>query len=1129
MENRIGKRILSGLLSAVIATTATFTAMPATTFAATAQAEWDGSVSTVFAGGVGTEAKPFLIANGAQLALLWKELADKNTQFEGVYFKLMNDIVLNDGVEEADEPLVWNPIGYEGYGFKGTLDGNGYSIIGLYHGETTARLFGVFGMIEPEGAVKNLNMKESTLNGSCPSYNTHFDYVGNIAGYSHGTISNCNNYNPIEVSVTGSWSGADYIGGICGVNDGTLKDCNNYATISLNGPGTYLGGVAGLVTGGSATINCNNYVDIAGDNSVGGICGVASGGSVVEDCSNYGKKVTGGTNTGGVAGYIEDADITNCHNVAAVQGYNATGGVVGEANRHTDIVNCTNNGSVSGNKCVGGVVGYAGDGYTYITDCTNTGAVSCIDKDVGGIAGHTVTSDFVGCINTGNVTGGNNASTGGVFGYKYNCLAERCYNTGNVIGNATCNGGIVGYAEGGTYINCANLGNVTSEFDYNGGLTGYFKNAVVFENCYNTGDITGASYTCGLWGILDNTTNGSATNCYNAGSVTGTGSNVYPVGETATNIENVYYDCDVCDLSYYANMAFAKTTEEMTAPTVIADLGFNAAEWTKKTDSYWYSYYPDLSALDNDLPCILKGAPVPQNVEVYAGNGKAMVKWDPVIGASKYAVYLYNNGAYTCKSSAVTGTSFAVTGLANGVKYGFKIKAYVNGAWKEATSLIYATPTFTGVPRNIKTIASDNKVTMTWDKVTGATKYAVYIYDNGAYVCKSNAVTGTSYAFTGLKNNVKYGFKVKAYVNGAWKNASAIVYGTPLTVGIPQNVKTTAGNNKVTMTWDAVTGASQYAVYVLQNGSYVCKNNAVTGTSYTFTGLTNGTAYSFKVKALVNGVWKAASAAVSGTPTNAGIPQNLKTTAGDGKVTMTWGAVSGATKYAVYMLQSGSYVCKNNAVTGTSYTFTGLTNGTKYTFKVKAYVGGAWKEASDAVTGTPVGAGIPQNIKTTAGDSKVTMTWSAVTGATKYAVYMLENGSYVCKSNAVTGTSYTFTGLTNGTAYSFKVKAYVNGAWKTASGAVSGTPVSSGIPQNIKTTAGNGKVTMTWSAVTGATKYAVYMLENGSYVCKSNAVTGTSYTFTGLTNGTAYSFKVKAYVNGAWKTASGAVSGTPKA
>ena len=82
----------------------------------------------------------------------------------------------------------------------------------------------------------------------------------------------------------------------------------------------------------------------------------------------------------------------------------------------------------------------------------------------------------------------------------------------------------------------------------------------------------------------------------------------------------------------------------------------------------------------------------------------------------------------------------------------------------------------------------------------------------------------------------------------------------------------------------------------------------------------------------------------------------------------------------------------------------------------------------------------PQNIRITAGDSKVTMTWDKVTGATKYAVYMLENGAYVCKSNAVTSTSYTFTGLANGTKYSFKVKAYVNGTWKTASNMVVAIP-----------------------------------------------------------------------------------------
>ena len=504
--------------------------------------------------------------------------------------------------------------------------------------------------------------------------------------------------------------------------------------------------------------------------------------------------------------------------------------------------------------------------------------------------------------------------------------------------------------------------------------------------------------------------------------------------------------------------------------------------------------------------------------ELYIGStGSALTLTKLLIKDNNAHTHVYNGSTeIVIESTATTHGRSIVNCSVNGCDaYSIKV-----------TDLLEEKPVL--IPE-LSVTAGNACVNATWNVIDGATKYAVYLYDNGVYTCKSSNVTGTSYTFTGLKGGTKYGFKVKAYVNGAWQEASAMVYATPLSPVIPENIKTTAGDSKVTMTWDAVAGATKYAVYMLQNGAYVCKSNAVTGTSYTFTGLTNGTKYSFMVKAYVNGAWKVASGAVSGTPVASVIPDNIKTTAGDSKVTMTWDKVTGATKYAVYMLENGAYVCKSNAVTGTSYTFTGLTNGTKYSFRVKAYVNGAWKTASGTVYGTPVASVIPENIKTTAGDSKVTMTWDAVTGATKYAVYMLENGAYVCKSNAVTGTSYTFTGLTNGTKYSFRVKAYVNGAWKTASATVYGTPVASVIPQNIKTTAGDSKVTMTWDKVTGATKYAVYMLQNGAYVCKSNAVTGTSYTFTGLTNGTKYSFRVKAYVNGAWKTASATVYGTPEA
>ena len=97
--------------------------------------------------------------------------------------------------------------------------------------------------------------------------------------------------------------------------------------------------------------------------------------------------------------------------------------------------------------------------------------------------------------------------------------------------------------------------------------------------------------------------------------------------------------------------------------------------------------------------------------------------------------------------------------------------------------------------------------------------------------------------------------------------------------------------------------------------------------------------------------------------------------------------------------------------------------------------------------------------------------------------------------------------------------AYVDGAWGKVSSVVSATPTASTTPQNVKAVADEGKVTISWSAVTGATKYRVQRL-NGTSWSTINYPTTTSYVDTNVTNGTTYKYRVLAYVDGAWSAVS---------
>jgi hypothetical protein len=87
----------------------------------------------------------------------------------------------------------------------------------------------------------------------------------------------------------------------------------------------------------------------------------------------------------------------------------------------------------------------------------------------------------------------------------------------------------------------------------------------------------------------------------------------------------------------------------------------------------------------------------------------------------------------------------------------------------------------------------------------------------------------------------------------------------------------------------------------------------------------------------------------------------------------------------------------------------------------------------------------PTNLAATAGDSKVTLSWTVVSGATSYNVKRstTAGGTYTTIASNVTGTSYVDTSLTNGTTYYYVVTAVNADLESDNSNKASATPVAS--------------------------------------------------------------------------------------
>ena len=217
--------------------------------------------------------------------------------------------------------------------------------------------------------------------------------------------------------------------------------------------------------------------------------------------------------------------------------------------------------------------------------------------------------------------------------------------------------------------------------------------------------------------------------------------------------------------------------------------------------------------------------------------------------------------------------------------------------------------------------------------------------------------------------------------------------GGPSVPGVPASLTTTPGDGEVALVWSAPAddGGAPVTGYEYRHaaGDAVPEGtpwrSAELNLEWTVTGLTNGQQYAFEVRAR-NRVGEGAALGALATPVGRlGVPASLTATAGDEEVELAWSApadVGGApvTGYE-YRYAAGAAVPGDtpwqSAGLNLEWTVTGLTNGQRYAFEVRARNRVGEGEARGALA-TPVGRpGVLASLTATAGDGEVALAWSA--------------------------------------------------------------------------------------------------------------------------------------------------------
>jgi chitodextrinase len=336
-------------------------------------------------------------------------------------------------------------------------------------------------------------------------------------------------------------------------------------------------------------------------------------------------------------------------------------------------------------------------------------------------------------------------------------------------------------------------------------------------------------------------------------------------------------------------------------------------------------------------------------------------------------------------------------------------------------------------------------------------------------------------------------------------------------------------NNSLTLNWNASTDNIAVAGYDIYKDNVKINSSLVATTSYDVSGLTAGTTYSFYTVAKDAAGNSTNSSSINATTIS--VPDTEPPTAPSNltannisfaSLTVNWTASTdnvGVTGYDIY---KDSLKINASLVTGITYNVSGLTASTTYSFYVVAKDAAGNSTNSSLINATTTSA--PDTEPPTApldlAANNITLTsltlnWTASTdnvGVTGYDVY---KDSIKISASPVTGTTYSVSGLTASTTYSFYVIAKDAAGNSTSSSSINATTVSvpdtepptppSNLTANNITTS---SLTLTWTASTDNVGVAGYDVYKDNTQIDTSLVTGTTYNVTGLTASTTYLFYV---------------------
>lgn len=528
-------------------------------------------------------------------------------------------------------------------------------------------------------------------------------------------------------------------------------------------------------------------------------------------------------------------------------------------------------------------------------------------------------------------------------------------------------------------------------------------------------------------------------------------------------------------------------------------------------------------------------------VRIRQGGSAGVTGTVPVVNINFKVIGTSGNAALTfAAASAIydnsgTGNSIYNSAISTGATYTIS-----------SGSTCSASPSMPGTP--FRTASTYTSVSFTWTASVAAsncTMSGYHIYRGTTAI--GDVSSGTSFSDSGLTAGSNYNYTVVAFDKAG--HTSPASPSTSLTTKADDQAPTTpigvtasaSSAVSVNLAWNPSTdfpnpggvGVGGYHIY--RNGATTPSDNITNGTSFTDSNVTASTTYSYTITAYDKLGNESSPSNIATAKTQPGAPScNASPTtptglnAGTSTITTTdlsWTASTAANgcTLAGYHIFRGSVMVQS--VSGTSFHDAGLAPNTSYNYTVQAYDTNAHTSSlstaktiiTTADTSAPTA---PTNVTANAvSGGQVTLTWTVSTDNYAVSGYRIYRGGTLLTTTTAMTHSFNDTTVSANSSYSYSVSAVDDSNNESSKTLASPNPVHT--PPTSDTTAptvptGLKAITLTptavvfsWTASTDNTAVTGYHIYRNSVLLDST--TATSYSNTGLTANTVYTYTVRAY------------------